>query len=54
MSGNVHELPLFSNKGTDDLNNHRPISVISVAAKVFERIAYDQLYAFIQPLFKNL
>ena len=27
-----------------DLNNYRPISVISVIAKVFERIVYDQLY----------
>ena len=27
-----------------DLNNYRPISVISVMAKVYERIVYDQLY----------
>ena len=26
------------------LNNYRPISVISVVAKAFERIVYDQLY----------
>ena len=30
-----------------DLNNYRPISVISVIAKVFERIVYDQLYNFL-------
>ena len=28
-------------------NNYRPISVISVLAKVFERIAYDQLYTYL-------
>ena len=28
-------------------NNYRPISVISVIAKVFERIVYDQLYSFL-------
>ena len=27
------------------MNNYRPISVISVVAKVFERITYDQVYA---------
>ena len=30
-----------------DLNNYRPISVISVIAKVFERIVCDQLYSFL-------
>ena len=29
-------------------NNYRPISVISVVAKVFERIVYDQLYAYLE------
>ena len=36
--------PLFKQGESSDLNNYRPISVISVAAKVFERIVYDQLY----------
>ena len=34
--------PLFKQGDRDDLNNYRPISVISFAAKVFERIVYDQ------------
>ena len=29
------------------MNNYGPISVISVIAKVFERIVYDQLYGFL-------
>ena len=29
------------------MNNYRPISVISVVAKVFERITYDQVYAYL-------
>ena len=29
------------------MNNYRPISVISIIAKVFERILYDQLYSFL-------
>ena len=31
-----------------DLNNYRPFSVISVMAKDFERIVYDQLYAYLE------
>ena len=29
------------------MNNYRPISVISIIAKVFERIVYDRLYSFL-------
>ena len=39
--------PLFKQGEASDLNNYRPISVISVIAKVFERIVYDQLYNFL-------
>ena len=39
--------PLFKEGEQSDLNNYRPISVISVIAKVFERIVYDQLYNFL-------
>ena len=35
--------PLFKQGESSDLNNYRPISVISVVAKVFGRIVYDQL-----------
>ena len=36
--------PLPRQGVASDLNNYRPISVISVMAKVYERIVYDQLY----------
>ena len=39
--------PLFKQGERTDVNNYWPISVISVIAKVFERIAYDQLYGFL-------
>ena len=39
--------PLFKQGERSDLNNYRPISVIPVIAKVFERIVYDQLYSFL-------
>ena len=40
-------IPMFKQGESSDLNNYRPISVISVVAKVFERIVYDQLYNFL-------
>ena len=40
--------PLFKEGEQSDLNNYRPISVISVIAKVFERIVYVQLYNFLE------
>ena len=39
--------PLFKQGERDDLNKYRPISVIPVIAKVFERIVYNQLYAYL-------
>ena len=39
--------PLFKQGESSDLNNYRPIPVISVVVKVFERIVYDQLYNFL-------
>ena len=38
---------LFKQGESSDLNIYRPISVISVIAKVFERIVYNQLYNFL-------
>ena len=40
--------PLYKNSGKrSDPTNYRPISVIPVVAKVFERIIYDQLYHYL-------
>ena len=40
-------IPLFKQGERHDPNNYRPISIIPVVAKVFERIIYDQVKAFI-------
>ena len=40
-------IPLFKQGESFDLYQYQPISVISVVAKVFERIVYDQLYNFL-------
>jgi len=40
--------PLFKKVGSgSDPSNYRPISIIPVVAKVFERILYDQLYPYL-------
>ena len=40
-------LPLFKQGERTDMNCYRPISIIPVVAKVFEKIIYDQAYAFL-------
>ncbi|CAB4013831.1 Hypothetical predicted protein, partial [Paramuricea clavata] len=39
--------PMFKQANRSNLNNYRPISLILVVAKVFERIDYDQLYDYL-------
>ena len=40
--------PLYKNSGKrNDPTNYRPISVIPVVAKIFERVVYDQLYHYL-------
>ena len=40
--------PLYKNAGKrNDMTNYRPISIVPVVAKVFERIIYDQLYKYL-------
>ena len=38
---------VFKEGVKSELNNYRPISVISVVSKVFEKIVYDQLYQYL-------
>ena len=40
-------VPLFKQGERSDLNNYRPISIIPVVAKVFERIVYNQFYEYL-------
>jgi hypothetical protein len=39
--------PLHKGDAKDLLNNYRPISVLSAVSKIFERIVYDQLQAYL-------
>ena len=39
-------LPIFKKGDVNSLNNYRPISLLPTISKIFERIIYDQLYAY--------
>ena len=38
--------PIFKSGISSELSNYRPISIIPIIVKVFEKIIYDQLYKF--------
>ena len=39
--------PVFKKGEKSDINNYRPLSVIPVVSKVFEKTVYDQLYQYL-------
>ena len=40
-------IPLFKEKGDDfDFENYRPISLLSVLSKIYERVVFDQIYEY--------
>ena len=41
-------VPLHKGGDRDDINNYRPISILPLFSKIFERIMYNQLYNFLE------
>lgn len=39
--------PIYKNETKENVNNYRPISVLSCISKIFERIIYDQLHTYL-------
>ena len=42
--------PVYKSGARNDPSNYRPISVIPVTAKIFEKIVYEQLYEYLNNL----
>ena len=40
-------VPVFKNGARNDLNNYRPISIISAVAKIFGKLVHDQFYYYL-------
>lgn len=40
-------IPVYKDKGKDNVSNYRPISVLSSISKVYEKIIYKRLYKFL-------
>ena len=38
--------PIFKSEAKDEMTNYRPISVISVVAKIAEKLIYNQIYNY--------
>ena len=39
--------PIFKSGSTEDRSNYRPISVVPVVSRLFEKLIYDQLYEYL-------
>ena len=40
--------PIYKNKGSkQNFNNYRPISILAIFGKIFEKIIYKRLYSFL-------
>ena len=39
--------PIYKDGPTDDRSNYRPISVLPVVARFFEKLIYEQLYSYL-------
>ncbi len=40
--------PIFKSGKRDDTNNYRPISILSVFSRIFDKIVHDQLQCFLK------
>ena len=40
-------VPLFKKNGKTEVGNYQPVSILSIISKVFERVVYDQVEAYL-------
>ena len=41
-------IPLFKSGDPCDLNNYRPISILTLISQVFERVVHNRIYRFLE------
>ena len=41
-------IPLFKERSKTDVNNYRPISLLTIWSKIFERVIYNRMYHFME------
>ena len=41
-------IPLYKSGNVDDVNNYRPVSILPILSKIFERIVYNRVYSFLE------
>ena len=39
-------VPLYNKSDFTAVGNYRPVSILSVVSKIFERVVYDQVYSY--------
>ena len=45
--------PVFKKKSRIDKENYRPVSILRVISKIFERLIFKQLIMFFEPVFSK-
>ena len=49
-----HITPVFKKSDPSDKTNYRPVSILPLVSKIFEKIMYDQLYEYIEHFLNQL
>ena len=45
---NARVVPIYKKNSKTEVGNYRPVSILSVISKIFERIVYDQLEKYLK------
>ena len=40
-------VPLFKKNDRTEVGNYRPVSILSITSKIFERVVYDQVESYL-------
>ena len=46
-------IPVFQKEEKHDKSNYRPVSILPVISKVYEKLMYDQMYRYFDQIFSK-